>query len=170
MLKLLPMVEIPFNETACRSLEREFTILRMTTTSKPTPKFGAQALVCMLVPAALNCHKKFIALETALRLHQSRCACLNYLEAHSQPPPDLATLVKDGLLQEIPIDPWDGKPLRYDGKRGILWSVGDNLTDEGGTPNGKFSVLLGEEVPDLAAMNYGEDIVLPLKLKTSKQP
>ncbi|MEN9361503.1 MAG: hypothetical protein RL095_3038 [Verrucomicrobiota bacterium] len=172
MLKLIPCVNIPLDSVHNRNLDKEIAELKHSAIHSPSVRSANKILLCMLVPALSTVGKKFIALETALRLHQSRCACLNYQDTHAgQPPPDLTTLVQAGLLKEIPIDPWDGKPLRYDASRGILWSVGDNLTDEGGTPNGKFSVLLGEEVPDLAAMNAGGgDVVLPLKLKAAAVP
>jgi hypothetical protein len=35
-------------------------------------------------------------------------------------------------LETVPSDPWDGKPLRYSREKRILWSVGEDLEDEGG--------------------------------------
>ncbi len=36
-------------------------------------------------------------------------------------------------LKEIPLDPFDGKPLRYSKGKGFVYSVGKNLTDVGGS-------------------------------------
>lgn len=33
----------------------------------------------------------------------------------------------------LPTDPYSGKPVRYNAKRGIVWSIGAGRTDEGGT-------------------------------------
>jgi hypothetical protein len=46
-------------------------------------------------------------------------------------PSALAELVPD-FLEEIPIDPFDGKPIRYSPEKKILWSVGVDLEDSGG--------------------------------------
>ncbi|MHC5020599.1 MAG: hypothetical protein ACYTGX_10900 [Planctomycetota bacterium] len=35
-------------------------------------------------------------------------------------------------LDPVPLDPFDGRPLRYDATKGVIWSVGTNGTDEGG--------------------------------------
>ena len=44
----------------------------------------------------------------------------------------LDALVPD-FLPAVPIDPWSGKPLRYDPATGTVWSLGPNGVDEGGT-------------------------------------
>ncbi len=50
-------------------------------------------------------------------------------------PPTLEALVPD-YLPAVPVDPLgDGQPLQYDADRGIVWSVGDNGVDDGGTPD-----------------------------------
>ncbi len=46
-------------------------------------------------------------------------------------PATLAELVP-GTLEAVPLDPFDGKPLRYSRDKKILWSVGIDLEDSGG--------------------------------------
>jgi hypothetical protein len=41
--------------------------------------------------------------------------------------------VGDGILEAVPIDPFSDEPLRYSRERRLVWSVGANETDEGGT-------------------------------------
>ena len=36
-------------------------------------------------------------------------------------------------LEAVPLDPFDGRPFRYDAKRRIVYSVGKNLVDDGGS-------------------------------------
>ncbi len=43
-------------------------------------------------------------------------------EPGGQPPAALDDLVPD-LLAEVPVDPWDGKPVRYDAKQRKLWTT-----------------------------------------------
>jgi hypothetical protein len=50
-------------------------------------------------------------------------------------PQSLDALVP-GYLPDVPADPFDGKPLRYNTK--ALWCTGPDLTDDGGSlENGK---------------------------------
>lgn len=38
-------------------------------------------------------------------------------------------------LSEIPADPYDGMPFRYDASRSIAYSVGKDIRDSGGSTN-----------------------------------
>lgn len=68
---------------------------------------------------------------------------MQYAKEHGQLPQSLDVLVDEGLLKEVPIDPFSDKPLVYrksdDGF--ILYGVGQNFTVDGGVPgtdsNGK---------------------------------
>lgn len=48
-------------------------------------------------------------------------------------PSDLRSLVEDEILDRVPVDPFDGLPLRYSASRKRLWSVGADGRDDGGT-------------------------------------
>ena len=65
---------------------------------------------------------KLRACVGALRLYQ---------KDQGKPPESLNVLVPK-YLAEIPVDPFDGEPLRYDAKRGVIYSVGRNRVDDGG--------------------------------------
>ena len=83
-------------------------------------------------------------LPTVLQLRETqarlRCAIAavaaeRYRLKHEKTwPGGLEDLVKDGLLKEVPKDPYDGKPLRF--KRTptgvIIYSVGPDMIDNGG--------------------------------------
>ncbi|MFZ4508208.1 MAG: hypothetical protein ACOYON_10995 [Fimbriimonas sp.] len=47
-------------------------------------------------------------------------------------PATLDELVQRGLLEQAPIDPFDGAPVRYDVRRKILWAVGNDIRDDNG--------------------------------------
>jgi len=64
-------------------------------------------------------------------LLRTRVALERYRLDHGTWPPDLAALVP-GYLDAVPLDPIDGKPLRYDLESRLLYSIGDNLIDEQG--------------------------------------
>ena len=62
-------------------------------------------------------------LVVALHLHRRE---------HGAFPDRLDALVPDEL-EAVPLDPFDGRPFRYDAKRRIVYSVGKNLVDDGGS-------------------------------------
>jgi len=66
-----------------------------------------------------------------LELLRTRVALERYRLDHGAWPPDLAALVP-GYLDSEPLDPIDGNPLRYQPVHRVLYSIGDNLIDEGG--------------------------------------
>ncbi|MBM4038315.1 MAG: hypothetical protein FJ290_07365 [Planctomycetes bacterium] len=81
--------------------------------------------------------------------HMARCesarvalAALRYKAKHGRLPADLAALVP-GFLKAVPLDPFDGKPLRYKaGEAGLtVYALGENGKDDGGLtqppPEGK---------------------------------
>jgi hypothetical protein len=75
----------------------------------------------------------FASLEARARLGQSIIAVERYLRQHNRLPESLDQLVPE-FLHEVPIDPFDGKPIRY-GPQNTgykLYSVGRNRTDEKG--------------------------------------
>jgi len=51
---------------------------------------------------------------------------------HGELPRDLASLTPD-FLSAVPQDPYDGKPMRYSRQQGIVYSVGRDLVDSGGS-------------------------------------
>ncbi len=59
----------------------------------------------------------------ALRLYERR---------HGRVPAALADLVAEDLLDSVPIDPFDGRPLRYSAQKRLLWAVGHDRVDDGG--------------------------------------
>lgn len=62
-------------------------------------------------------------IRLALRLYEMR---------HGKPAPTLASLVDAGILESVPLDPYDHQPMRYDPKRGVIWSVDTDGHDDGG--------------------------------------
>jgi len=77
-------------------------------------------------------------LREYLRVFNGRAtACLFALKAYKEEkgrlPNSLSELVPK-YLPKIPIDPFDGKPLRYSKEKGIIYCVGRDLKDSGGSP------------------------------------
>ena len=74
--------------------------------------------------------------ETHLRLLRLAFILEQYYQKHQQFPQSLARLTPE-LLETIPLDPVDQQALRYrpepNGKGYVLYGVGTNVTDDGGT-------------------------------------
>lgn len=73
------------------------------------------------------CRMEFHVSTTRLLL-----ACRAYDEATGHLPETLEALVPDHL-PAVPRDPFDGEPFRYSAERRLVYSVGENLADDGGT-------------------------------------
>lgn len=70
---------------------------------------------------------KFEAARTLLALRQ-------YALQHETLPPTLEALCNAKLLQTLPIDSFSGNVLRYSPEKRILWCIGPDGKDDGGTP------------------------------------
>lgn len=70
-------------------------------------------------------------LQSHIEATRTAIACELYRRKYGELPESLNTLVPD-FLESVPSDPFDGKPLRYDKQKKIIYSVGENLIDSGG--------------------------------------
>ena len=86
-------------------------------------------------------------------------ACNRFARDKGRFPETLAELVPE-YLSEVPQDPYDGAPFRYSAEKGLVWAVGKNLTDEGGSTR-----VLGVEEASAASRNRpkAEDFVFELR-------
>lgn len=97
------------------------------------PSWSAPA-TCLVLPAYAHLGSTFAAVEARVACARTALALERYRLTHGQYPATLDALVPD-ILPQVPLDPFDGKPLRYinDGKRVAVYSVGQNLQDDGGS-------------------------------------
>lgn len=110
---------------------------------------GLPTLARLLVPAIDSCA------QAVQRSHaQQRCAIAlvaaeRFRKKNSRWPKSLDELTTAGLLKAVPIDPYDGKPLRLkttaDGL--IIYSIGPDGNDNGG--------ILDRAKPNKAGTDYG---------------
>jgi len=87
--------------------------------------------------------RKTIQIETARRVVVTAIALKRFQLKHGKLPETIGELAPE-FLPSVPIDPYDGKPLRYhpnaDG-RYLLYSVGDDGKDDGGDPSLQAGVI-----------------------------
>jgi len=89
----------------------------------------------LLLPALAKIGEREVADRARLRIAQTAIAIHRFASDHkTELPADLASLVPR-YLESIPIDPFDGKPLRFTKRdRGyVVYSVGRDARDDGGT-------------------------------------
>ncbi len=88
----------------------------------------------LLAPGMTKICKSHLRSQGQLRSLASVLACERYRMQHKAWPASLESLVEAKLLSTVPLDPCDGKPLRYrrtlEGL--VVYSVGDNRVDDGG--------------------------------------
>jgi hypothetical protein len=80
---------------------------------------------------------KVMVVEAARQMTVAAIALKRYQLKHGNYPQNLDSLVPE-FVPTIPLDPVDGKPLRYQPKAGgtfLLYSVGENGVDDGGDPS-----------------------------------
>jgi len=109
-----------------RKWERDKPIWR-TALNRPIPRI----LVAMMLPNIGSARNRTIRAELELEATTVVCALKSYEIIHGAPPNQLSDLTSD-LLPSLPMDPFDGKPLRYrhEGKEWVVWSVGSDRKDD----------------------------------------
>jgi len=96
------------------------------------PNAVGKILYSMLVPALDSLLEKKCRAETSLAATRLIVACNAYRKQQGKLPEDLQALVPT-YLSAVPADPYDGKAFRYVPAKGIVYSVGKDLKDSGGS-------------------------------------
>jgi hypothetical protein len=81
--------------------------------------------------------------QSHLAAVQALVALRAYGQAHDGLPESLDALVPE-FLEQLPVDAFDGQPIRYDQKGGVVYSVGEDFEDHGGDPAQNFRELSAE--------------------------
>jgi ABC-type transport system involved in multi-copper enzyme maturation permease subunit len=120
--------------------DAEFKRIDLTLTQQPP-------MVKMVVPATTRLSSSFRRSQAMLRCAILALAVERYRHEHGRWPESLTELVP-GKLQQVYNDPYDGKPLRYrrnsDGV--VIYSVGPDLTDDGGKIDRTNRMLSGTDL------------------------
>jgi hypothetical protein len=94
------------------------------------------ALARQLVPALEQVFEVNVRAQAQLRCAVVAVAAERYRLMHQSWPASAAELLRSGLLASMPVDPFDGQPLRWrllpDGL--VVYSVGYDRVDNGGLP------------------------------------
>lgn len=104
-------------------------------------------------------------LETSVACLRALLACERFRRRHGAYPETLDALVPE-FLEAVPRDTFSGGPLLYSRKKELLWSVGENLCDDGGSSARKN----GEDGwSRQARTKYAMDMVYPVSSNVFEQ-
>lgn len=111
---------------------------RMHAVDNPVGLWSVHSALSMVTPSvgrAFLMHARHSLTVALLAVHV-------YLAEHGELPADLQLLVRDGILPEVPLDPYTGEPVGYSPERVVLWCVGeDRVSHEGDADEGDDEIL-----------------------------
>lgn len=90
----------------------------------------------LLIPGMQAILERHCALETQVSSIRVVAACLAYERDNGQLPDSLADLIPE-YIDAIPRDPWNGQALQYSRDKAIVYAVGSDLIDSGGSTDAK---------------------------------
>jgi hypothetical protein len=108
----------------------------------------AERTAGVLLTAIGRVSDSFFRNQVQLRCAAAALAAERYRRQHGRWPESLDALTAAGFLDKVPADPFDGKPLRLrrldDGL--VIYSVGPDLTDDGGRTDWKQPLKPGTDL------------------------
>lgn len=118
-------------------------------------------LSSILLPAVHALIEKVDMIEARCGTTRLALGMKAYYLDHGELPTQLENLLPD-YIGSIPSDPFDGAPLRYDKEQAILYSVGNDFVDDGGSEY-PFAFQLGENDAGDEAENDETEPTFPLR-------
>jgi hypothetical protein len=126
-LKLVKAASHHYNEANVTDMESRPNLVSIYLSGNAV----GQILYYMAIPAVIPSLATKSKNDTQLQATRTILALRAYQLTHGNLPPDLDALVPE-FLDEVPVDDFDGQPLRYSAERKIVYSVGQNLKDDDG--------------------------------------
>ena len=101
-------------------------------TEVPKLKQERAVLTLLQVPPMLKLFVAHNRIQATLSGTQCLIAVRRYVLAHDKLPKDLATAVGETELKTVPLDPFDGKPMRYRivDEKPVVYSIGPDQKDD----------------------------------------
>ncbi|MDD4736754.1 MAG: hypothetical protein PHP44_11690 [Kiritimatiellae bacterium] len=115
---------------------RDSEASRKKETGKPfyfyKPNSMGRTLNLLIIPACQKLVEWKSKAECGVNGARLMAACRAYREREGRLPDQLLDLAPD-FLPFVPVDPYDGQPFRYARESGVVYSVGKDLLDSGGS-------------------------------------
>ncbi len=94
---------------------------------------GGKVIYDMVIPSfEVTLKKLALGQPFQMRSHRVLLALKCHNLENGSLPEKLEALVP-GYLEAVPVDPYDGRPLRYSREKRIIYSIGEDLVDDGGS-------------------------------------
>ncbi len=130
------------------------------------PNGMGQVLYLCTIRADVADARHACTINCALAATRLVVACLRYELKEGRRPAELAALVPD-YLDAVPADPYDGQPFRYLPEQGLLYAVGPDLRDGGGS---RLTSPTNENLPPSRRRWKADDIVFDLAPPAREEP
>jgi hypothetical protein len=98
--------------------------------------FAGRVMCFRLRPMESALFHKKVGILVQVQATRTLMALRAYQLTHGKLPQDLSALVPE-FLDQIPFDDFNGQPLHYSAEKKIVYSVGNNLKDDGGDDRGE---------------------------------
>jgi hypothetical protein len=133
---LLSLDGVPF----ARRLEKVDTL----TIAKGNDQFSR--LLATIEPSIEPVTRAIGRMDATIRASECMIVMRRWQLTHRGLPRALTLAVKEAGLKAIPVDPYDGKPMRVAvlGSPRVIYSVGKDGRDDGGQKDSKYDTLLGD--------------------------
>ncbi len=114
------------------SLDEKAVFKRSSAWASLRPNAGGRIMNELITFYNVSFVRRLKRLEAREECMRAVLACERFRRKTGAYPETLKMLVPD-CFDEVPHDPYSGEPLQYSREREIVWSVGENLRDDGGT-------------------------------------
>jgi hypothetical protein len=125
---LLPAIQLPFSEARLIATNSAPNTAKVMLSGNAV---GEIIYMMSAAPVAESAVRRKSSEHVQIKVTATFLALKAYQLNHGRLPAELSELVPQ-FLSAVPMDDFDGQPLRYDRERKILYSVSTNCQDDGG--------------------------------------
>lgn len=162
--EIIEQAELPVKDRQLvlgEALERRFTDERSIARFIGRNPYG-EIILAILYPAISRVIEVSAMRDASSRAMQLKLALNAYYINEGQLPQDLSLLVPT-YISVIPTDPFDGEPMRYSHAHAIVYSVGNDFVDNGGSELPFEHEISEDDYDDDAAENDRTEPSYPLR-------
>ena len=137
---------VPRPYAEVQEIERPWVPHRSLVRNILSANIGGKMLCAILLPAVNSVIEEKVRAETDLAVTRALLAMKAFKVEKGRLPETLGELVPE-YLDAVPLDDFDGKPLRYNAEKKVIYSVGKDLVDDGGMTKEEQKAWWIEENP-----------------------
>lgn len=162
MIKNAPLV---YSEMNLYDVEESLGLKQSKFRLMTRPNSVGKILYALMIPALESLLERKCRTETSIAATSLLASLHHHKQENGAFPEKLDVLVPD-FIAALPSDPYDGRPFRYVPSEGVIYAVGPDLEDSGGS---SAAVSGHESDPPRKKRWYGEDVVFRIEKKEPAQ-